>query len=315
MKLEERTEHIQDCKKDPVALSIYLLEDNPGLVKCETNLFLYNGKCYDLIDTDRLLKMFHEFIINYGITTVWSRRTDVIQSVLSYKKLKTVKKMNDYEDLMCLNNGILNIKTQELIPHSPKYYFDSLINVDFDTETKFDCPSFLKYLEHTFNGDKDTISNIIMLGGYLLDSSCKAERMFLFNGGGSNGKSVLINTFSMFFTKTIIKPQITALSLEEIAGDGFKKADLITSRFNQCTEGKKGFVDSEEIKKVISGELISVRGIYKDTITFNPKTKIIVACNGLMGFNDSSEGIFRRIIIINFENQYRTVGRIARRSP
>ena len=306
MKLEERSEHIQDCKKDPVALSIYLLEDNPGLVKCETNLFLYNGKCYDLIDTDRLLKMFHEFIINYGITTIWSRRNDVIQSVLSYSKLKTVNKMNDYQDLMCLNNGILNIKTQELTPHSPTYYFDSLINVDFNVSKKFECPSFLKYLKDTFDNNSDTISNVIMLGGYLLDNSCKANKMFLFNGCGSNGKSVLIDTFSMFFTDAIVKPQITSLSLEDLSSDKFKKYDLITSRFNQCAEGKKGYVDSEEIKKIISGELINVRGIYKDTITFKPKTKIVVACNGLMRFTDTSEGIYRRIIIINFNNQYRS---------
>ena len=304
---EARAKLIVEAKNDAVALSIYLLQDNPGLIKCETNIYLYNGKCYDLIDTDRLLKMIHEFLINYGITRAWSRRNDIVQSVLSYSGLTNIKKMNDYEDLMCLNNGILNIKTQELITHSPNYYFDSVINVEFDTTAKFNCPSFLKYLEHTFNSDKDTISNIIMLGGYLLDSSCKANKMFLFNGCGSNGKSVLLDTFRMFFTKTIIKPQVTALSLEELAGDGFKKADLITSRFNVCTEGKKGYVDSEEIKKIISGELISVRGIYKDTITFEPKSKIGVACNGLMKFNDTSEGIFRRMIIFNFENQYRTI--------
>ena len=303
---EARAKLIVDTKKDAVALSIYLLQDNPGLIKCETNLYLYNGKCYDLIDTDRLLKMIHEFIINYGITSAWSRRNDIVQSVLSYSGLKNIEKMNDYDDLMCLNNGILDIKTQAIIPHSPDYYFDSLINVDFDATTKFNCPSFISYLEHTFNANKDTISNIIMLGGYLLDSSCKANKMFLFNGCGSNGKSVLIDTFSMFFTDTSVNPQVTALSLEELSADGFKKYNLITSRFNQCAEGKKGYIDSEEIKKIVSGELISVRGIYKDTITFRPKTKIIAAFNGLSKFTDSSEGIMRRIIIFNFENQYRT---------
>lgn len=304
MTLDDRTKLIKDSIKDPVALSIFLLEDNPGLVKCEGNIYLYNGKCYDLIAREDILKMYHKFVIEYGITGCWGRRNDVVDSVLAYEKLKTAKKMNDHDGLMCANNGIIDIANKKLIPHSSNYYFDSLVDVDYDAKAKA-CPNFVNYLKHTFNGDEDTINNIVMLGGYLLDSSCKANKMFLFNGCGSNGKSVLIDAFSMFFSDSQLRPQVTSLSLEDLSSDKFKKFDLVTSRFNQCAEAKKGYIDSEEIKKIISGELINVRGIYKDTITFRPKTKIIVACNGLMKFTDTSEGIYRRLVIVNFDNQYR----------
>lgn len=305
MPLPDRTALIQESSKDPIALSIFLLEENPGLLKCEKNIYLFNGKCYDLILREQLLTMLHRFMITHGITKIWNKRNDIIDSLLAYEKLKTVKKMNDYPDLLCLNNGIINIHTRELVSHSADYYFDSIIDNDYDPKA-LECPAFKEYLESTFNGDRDTIDNVIMLGGYLMDTSCAANKMFLFNGSGSNGKSVLIDTYSMFFSDVSIRPQVTSISLSDLSGDKFKKSDLITSRFNVCSEEKKGYIDAEEIKKIISGELINVRGLYRDTITFRPKTKIVIGANGLPKFTDTSDGIYRRLVIINFENQYKT---------
>lgn len=310
MTLDDRTQLIISSKKDPVALSIFLLEDNPGLIKCDNNIYLYNGRCYDLITTDKIMEMFHRFVIAYGISTCWSKRRDVVDSVLSYEKVPSVPKMNDYADLICVNNGILNIATRELLPHSSKYYFDSIVNVDYDPGAK-DCPSFMKFLSDVFNGDQETIDNVIMLGGYLLDTNRSANKMFIFKGSGGNGKSVLIDTFSMFFGDSQVKPQVTSISLSDLSSDKFKKYDLITSRFNQCAEEKKGFIDAEEIKKIISGELINVAGKYKDTITFRPKTVIVVACNEGFKFTDNSDGISRRLVIINFKNQYKDPAEIS----
>lgn len=309
-KLDDRTALIVDSKKDPIALSIFLLEDNPGLIKCENNLYLYNGKCYDLISSSDILAMLHRFLMDYGITSAWTKRNDIVQSVYAYSKLPVVKKMNDYVDLMCVNNGIVNINTKEMMPHSPSFYFDSVINVDYNPE-QTECPAFLSYLRHTFNNDEDTIANAIMLGGYLLDSGCEAKKMFIFNGSGGNGKSVLIDTFSMFFSDASTRPQITSISLTDLSGDKFKKYDLITSRVNLSSEEKKGYIDSEEIKKIISGELINVRGIYKETVTFRPKTKLVVAVNNLFKFTDTSDGTARRLIIFNFLNQYKDPAEIA----
>jgi len=109
----------------------------------------------------------------------------------------------------------------------------------------------------------------------------------------------------MLFSSSILNPQITSISLGDLASDKFKKSDLITSRVNLSAEEKKGYLDAEEIKKIISGDLINVRGLYKNTITFRPKTKIIAASNGAPTFTDKSDGMMRRFVIIKFENQYK----------
>jgi len=305
--MDDRTQAIINDKKDSVALSIYLLEENENIIKCEKNIYIYNGKCYDLAGPDEIEQMFHRFIMKYGITSAWSKRRDVVESVLAYDKLNKVPKMNDYTDLICLNNGIFNFKTKELIPHSQDYYFDSHINIDYDPSQK-SCPNFISYLNNTFRNHEGTVQNILLLGGYLLDPSCKANKMFMLDGPGSSGKSTLIDTFSLFFHDS----QITALSLDELASGSFDKEGLVTSRVNFSAEQKKGYIDAEEIKKIVSGDLIKVSRKFKLAATFRPKTKLVVACNGLPKFTDTSEGIYRRLIIVKFKNQYRSEAEIAR---
>lgn len=297
----QRIEMIRRNEKDPLMLAGFLLEDNPDVVRVGENMYRYNGKCYDLVSDTDLDTMFLDFCIKYGITKAWPKVNMTIRAFLVYPGKTKIEKMNDYENLICLNNGILNIHTKEFFPHSKDYYFDSFVNIDYDPNAK-ECPVFVNYLNHTFNGDKETIANVIRIGGYLLDTSCAAERMFIFDGGGANGKSVLINTFQLMFAED----QITPLSLDVMASNSFSKELLIKSRVNFCAEQKKGFLDSEEIKKIITGDKIEINRKFKISLSFTPKTKIVVACNGMPTFKDNTHAIFRRLLIIRFKNRYLT---------
>jgi len=297
--LQQKKEHIARNQKDPIMMAMYLVAEFPNLVRSQDNLYKYNGKCYDLVSDKDLDEMFLMFCINWGVTNAWRNISSIIRAFLVYPQIKRIEKMNDYEDLICLSNGVLNIKTREFIPSSPDYYFDSYINIDYDPKLT-DCPVFNNYLENTFNHKQDTITNIIRLGGYLLDTSCAAEKMFLFDGGGSNGKSVLINTFQLLFSED----QITPLSLDKLASDSFSKELLIKSRVNFCAEQKKGYLDSEELKKIITCDKMEINRKFKISLSFTPKIKIISASNGLPTFKDNSYAIYRRILIIPFYNKY-----------
>jgi P4 family phage/plasmid primase-like protien len=296
---EERVKAIRINSKDPVMMAMFMLQDNPDIIRCQENLYSFNGKCYDILEDKVLDEMYLSFCIKYGVTMQFSRINIVIRAFLVYPVISKVDKMNDYESLICLNNGILNIHTKEFQPHSKDFYFDSYINVDYNKEATA-CPDFLKYLNHTFNNDQQTVTNIIRLGGYLMDTSCAAERMFIFDGSGSNGKSILINTFRLFFDHS----QLSPLSLDALASNTFSKELLLKSRVNFAAEQKKTNLDSEEIKKIITGDMMEITRKYKLSLCFIPKTKIIVACNGLPRFNDTTHAIYRRMIIVRFPNQY-----------
>jgi len=298
---DERIKAIQTNAKDPVMTAGFLLQENPNIICCQEALYQYNGKCYDLLTDKQLDRIFLDFTIAYGTTLLFKNINITLRAFVAHPNIQKVKKMNDYADLICLNNGILNIHTKKFIPHSPKCFFDSTVNVDYDVLAD-KCPVFIEYLNNTFNGDKETIVNIIRLGGYLIDTSCAAEKMFIFDGEGANGKSVLINTFALFFSED----QISPLSLDALSSDSFSKELLIKSRINLAAEQKKSYLESEEIKKIITGDRMEVNRKYQVSLSFTPKTKIIVACNGLPKFNDTTHAIYRRMTLIKFPNQYLT---------
>lgn len=299
MTIEQKMQIVKDNWNDPILLATFLLEECQTIVRCNKALYLYNGKCFDLLSDADLEIMYRDFCVEFGVTKAWKLKGLVLSSFWSDSSIRTIDKMNDYTDLLCLNNGIINIDTREFIPHSDKYYFDSYIAIDYD-KSQEDCPVFREYLNNTFSGDDSTITNIIRLGGYLLDTSCAAEKMFLFDGSGANGKSVLINTFQLFFSED----QISPLSLDTLASTSFSKELLLKSRVNFCAEQKKAYLDSEEIKKIITGDKMEITRKFQISLTFTPKLKIISASNGLPKFNDTTHAIYRRILIIKFKNQY-----------
>ena len=296
---QDRAEFIKKNQASPLLMAKELAKDHPEIVRADENLYRNNSKCYDLLSDKDLDEMFCEFCHQYGADKAWKGVGSTIRAFLVHPTIKKIGKMNNYDNLINCNNGVVDIYAKTFALHPTDKYFDSIIGVDYNADAK-DCPVFLKYLTDTFNGDKDTMGNIIRLGGYLLDTSCKAERMFLFDGNGANGKSVLINIFSMFFSDD----QITPLSLDKLASESFSKELLIKSRVNFCAEQKKSYLDSEEIKKIVTGDRIEIERKFKISLTFTPKTKIIVACNGLPKFNDTTHAIYRRMILIRFHNQY-----------
>lgn len=296
---EEKTKHIQKNQSSPMIMAQALASDHPEIVRADSNIYRFNGRFYDLMDDTALDELFCDFCAKYSADKAWKGVSSVIRAFLVLPSIKKVGKMNDYTDLICLNNGVLNIHDKSFVPHPTPYYFDSIVNVDYSPGAN-NCPTFIEYLNSTFSGDKETIANIIRLGGYLLDTSCKAERMFLFDGNGANGKSVLINIFSLFFSED----QISPLSLDVLASNGFSKELLIKSRVNFAAEQKKSYLDSEEVKKIITGDRIEINRKFKISLSFVPKTKIIVACNGLPKFNDTTHAIYRRMILVRFPNQY-----------
>lgn len=310
MTQEDKLKLVQQHKNNPVMLMVFMLQESANVIRSNKGLYFYNGKCYDLLTNESLDTLYLDFTIKYEISNSFKIASLVIRALKAYSKIKDVPKLNDYEGMLCLNNGVLNIYTREFFPHSKDYYFDSCINIDYDDKNG-DCPSFMSYLNHTFNGDQDTITNIVRLGGYLLDTSCAAQKMFMFDGNGGSGKSTLVDTFSMFFIESMDeKNQVTSLSLTELSKPGFDNEILVTSRFNPCAETKKGYIDAEEIKKIISGDIVKVSRKYEKAVNFRPKTKIVVASNGLGKFTDTSDGIFRRLCIIPFDNQYKPLAEV-----
>ena len=289
----------------------YLVNDFSKFAYFDTDLYYYTGKHYEPFtdfDIDRYIRRFYlEFSLEdkYNLS-----RAREIKAMIKYDPAISKIKFDDYDNLVNLNNGVYNYDTKELLPHSHEYKFTYLIDVNYDKD-KTECPVFTKFLqgcfatsgtwEDGFEYDKDVFENIIRLCGYLLYPKNRIEGLFLFIGNGANGKSVLMDTIRLFFPEKYI----TNLSLNAISNEeGFLREKLIRSMINFCTEQRGGSVNAEELKKVASGEGLSVQRKYSTAMDVISRTKIIVSLNNALYFNDNSYGIYRRLKMFYFKNKF-----------
>lgn len=309
----EELKSIKATGGKPSRVFPFLVEDFSLFGYFGPDLYHYNGKFYEPFtdfDIDRMVRKFYlhnELADKYNLS-----KSRELKAMIKFDPHIVQDDFDNYDDLVNLNSGIYNYDTKELIPHSHKYKFTYALDVDYNpSEDPGDCPIFKKFLqgcfarrgtwENGFEYDEDTYENILRLCGYLLYPVNRKEGLFIFLGEGSNGKSVLMDTLQIFFPAKYI----TRLSLNAISnGEGFTREGLIRSRVNFCSEAKGGQIDSEELKKVASGEGITIQRKHTSAMEMISRCKVVVNANNAPYFNDTTHGILRRLFFFNFKNRF-----------
>jgi putative DNA primase/helicase len=300
-----------DLKKaSAIEIADNIISEAPPIVCCGEAYYIFTGKSYELFTEKLMKRLAHDYFFKNDPSS-WSptKAQSVVTALQFNPRVALVEEMDAYEDYINLNNGVFQFSTKTLHPHSPDFHFTYVVQVDYDPAAQ-NAPTFMSFLDSVFTEDDGspdchTIDNIIQLGGYLIYPQIKMEKMFIFYGTGANGKSLLIDyVFKKFFHKSFL----SSLSLNQLSNENStSRKQLLRSRVNFCTEVKSSdAIESEELKKVITGEDISIERKYDDTIMHQPKCKLVAAGNRFMRFKDTSEGTRRRLMIFNFRNRFET---------
>jgi phage/plasmid-associated DNA primase len=298
----------QKPKKNPVYLSMDFIDWAKNVVMSNDELYVWNGKFYEQQKKSDLYRKIWEFFEHQKIlnTLRRSKAEEIIDLLKMNPQVKDVD-LDRYETLMNLNNCIYDIESDMTIPRDPSFHFSYALDIDYDP-VQTEHPTFDKFISNLFmrkgHPDRATEELLLHIMAYLIYPKIKREAIFMFLGGGENGKSVLIEVIKMFFPKKFV----TSLSLNILSNEeSFFRAQLFHSKLNIATEQRASStqkVNSEEIKKISSGEDTTIRGLYKEAVNFRPFTKLVVASNSFPYFNDTSHGIDRRIFMVGFNNQF-----------
>ncbi|MES2408785.1 MAG: phage/plasmid primase, P4 family [Patescibacteria group bacterium] len=199
-----------------------------------------------------------------------------------------------------VKNGLLNIISLELKPHTPNYV--SLIQLPVVYDPKAKCPIWNECMDMWMEGEEaeDKKTLLQQFTGYCLSSSTKQSKALFTIGDGGNGKSTFADTIAM-----VIGDKATShLDLDTLYSSfGFE--GLIGKRLNVVEEVSGNYYESHKLKKLISGEEITINVKYKPQFKFRPQAKFIFANNTMPRVDDSSSATERRICAVQFNNNYR----------
>lgn len=289
---------------DKVRFSNYeqeVLNRLPHLKKNEIGLvFNYRDGVYKMM-TD--LEMQDLILNNLYEDMLWGYRTkrnvaDKVACLLSI--VPPLVLTNDGNWILNVKNGLLNMQTGELVAHTPNFVSLTQLPVAYDPLAK--CPVWEESIKAWMEGPEEAEKTRLLkqFCGYTLTSSMLYDKALFLVGDGGNGKSTFVDTVSM-----VIGPDSTShIDLEGLYGQYGMKG-LIGKRLNIIEEVQGNFYQSNKLKKLISGEEVTIDVKYKDQFTFRPQAKFMFAVNIMPRVDDTSTATERRMVAITFRNNFR----------
>lgn len=215
------------------------------------------------------------------------------------------KDLDNNRNLLNCKNGTIDLRTGEFKPNNKGDLITKCIDVEYDTEA--DCPMFKKFLNEIMKGDTELVNFIQRALGYMATGEIKEDVMFIAYGGGSNGKSVLLDTLKMLLTEDY-SAQVNSSTLTRERAGGEASPDLARLegiRLATASETKRNQTLNEQFLKHVTGdEKISCRFLHGNEFEYNRMFKIILATNSKPEVNDPTDGFWRRIVLIPFNQKF-----------
>lgn len=266
------------------------------------------------------LKTFREMYIEAAKEDEDSRRNELVKwAKVSEKSSVFINSINRAEamlpisqddlnkDKFLLNcaNGVIDLKTGNLLTHDRKLMITKNTNIQYDPSAS--CPTWIKFLESIFTENDDIKQDVIdflqKAIGYSLTGDTSEQVVFFLWGTGRNGKSTFINTVKTLFGDYAKQTNSDTFTTKYGADNGINNdvARLVGSRFVSAVESEEGKHLSESlIKQLTGGEPVTARFLRKEFFEFTPEFKIFFTTNYKPVIKGDDEGIWRRIRLIPF---------------
>lgn len=142
--------------------------------------------------------------------------------------------------------------------------------------------------------------------GYSITGDCREECCFFTWGIGSNGKGTVMNTLGWLFGDYTDNVPYSTLE-RSIHGGGIPNdvAKLVGKRYITCSEMNEEFTINEARLKALTGrDPVEARFLYREWFTFIPVGKLWIATNNKPKVVGTDDGIWRRIYLIPFLQQF-----------
>ena len=280
----------------PRLLAEKLLQDHKLMFDPGTGLlYRWNGKFWEEFEREYLEAACARYLRNEAQQ---GRIADASYQARILSTLPAGRAVNDAIDYICIQNGMLNIDTFEIVPHDPEYLATYALPVTLDPESEKRCTVFEHYLETSVQ-DPEAIAQMQQFAGYIISRDTKYEKCLFLLGPGRDGKSKFINAMK----DMVGIDNMAAVSFADLEKE-FARSSLYNKMLNVSTEIGSNVIESAYFKAITSGDPIQAAFKHKDNFTFVPYCKLIFAGNILPRIKDNSDALFERILPIYFKRQF-----------
>jgi len=282
-----------------------LIKDVAGLITAADHfarsgtdsLFRYSEGVYVKNAEFFIRRRVKHILLELGCAERWSRNLagEVIEFILL-----DVPELWERPSLVLINvqDGLLDIWTGELLPHSPSFLSTIRIPARFDSSAE--CPRIDAFLAEVFPpGSIDLAWEIL---GDLLTPDRSIQKAICLIGEGGNGKGV----FSQLAANLVGSENVSHLSLQRLEQDRFAVSRLHGKLANICADLPSERLASSAIFKSLTGcDRITGERKYSDSFEFTPFARLLFSSNHLPYSHDSGTAYFDRWLLVPLEARFR----------
>lgn len=255
-----------------------------NIIKIEKKVYMYKDgsyiSCEDALGT---------IIVNLIPNLSMNKKREV----KDYIKDKCEEKEEAPEQIVCVKNGLINVKTLEFKSHTPEVVVRNKIDIDYYEQTENEEIDTI--MNNLAVNDSDIVQLLYEMIGYCIYRGMPFQKVFILVGNGANGKSTLLN----MVTKLLGEENVSHVDLKEIAGNRFGKAELYGKLANIADDCSSSYLEDTSVIKRITGETYtSIEFKGQNSFSTKINTKTILSYNTIPRMNDTTDGLSRRLVII-----------------
>jgi putative DNA primase/helicase len=259
-------------------------------------LYVYEGGVYRPAGHAHIARRVKELAIEWGQDGLWN--SGLAGSVEEFIRADAPTLWETPpNNAVNLANGILDLESFGLMPHSPDHLSTIQLPVSYDREAR--CPNWESFVRTTFAADAQELAWEIV--AWAMTPNTSIQKTVIFTGEGANGKSVFLAGLTAFLGEN----NVSAVGLHQLERDRFAVAVLYGKLANICPDipATKLFTTSN-LKAITGGDRIQAERKYHDPFSFRPFAKLLFSGNQLPLSDDSTYAFVRRLVIINFDRTF-----------
>ena len=257
-------------------------------------IFYYENGYYHRGGDNRIKSLVDRFLEN---DTSIHRKNEVLDYIKNTRFVKR-REMEPPVNLINVKNGVYDLHTDKLVPHSHEYFFLNQIPVEYNP--KADCPKVKKFFSEILYPEFVPVMQEAI--GYCLYREYIFHKAFMLLGGGRNGKGTTVNLINALLGDH----NCSAQSLHSLVDNRFAKSSLYGKLINMGAEmSGKTLTETADFKNLTGGEPIMAERKNYGAYSFRNYAKLFFNVNNMVKPRyDKSQAYFDRWIIFAFPKTF-----------
>lgn len=202
-------------------------------------------------------------------------------------------------DLLGVRNGVVDLRSGELLAASPKYRITRTTGVNYDPDAI--CPLFDKFLAQ-MQPDQDIQRFLQTLIGYSATGHAREQKIYIFIGAGANGKGTFISVVMKALGNYSAKTHTGMLAQQSPDRPRNDLAALAGVRMVSMSETSTHLkLDEGNLKAITGGDLLSARFLNREFFQFLAIFTPILDTNNMPRLGETGTAMRRRVKIVPWD--------------